>query len=92
MNVKYIDQSYIIRSIPANPEDSIFCGFLAQNAVHAAMAGKTDLVIGIWNNVFTHLPIDIAIQERKVLQPTKSTLWRTLLASTGQPAHMVAES
>ncbi|TGL31471.1 ATP-dependent 6-phosphofructokinase [Leptospira koniambonensis] len=91
VNVKYIDPSYIIRSIPANPEDSIFCGFLAQNAVHAAMAGKTDIVIGMWNNVFTHLPIDIAIQERKVLQPTKSTLWRTLLASTGQPAHMVAE-
>ncbi|TGK08870.1 ATP-dependent 6-phosphofructokinase [Leptospira fletcheri] len=91
-NVKYIDPSYIIRSIPANPEDSIFCGFLAQNAVHAGMAGKTDMVIGIWNNVFTHLPIDLAIQERKVLQPTKSTLWRTLLASTGQPARMTARS
>ncbi len=90
VNLKYIDPSYIIRSIPANPEDSIFCGFLAQSAVHAAMTGKTDMVIGIWNNVFTHLPIDIAIQERKVLQPTKSTLWRTLLASTGQPPRMVA--
>ncbi|TGL47558.1 ATP-dependent 6-phosphofructokinase [Leptospira wolffii] len=90
VNLKYIDPSYIIRSVPANPEDSIFCGFLAQNAVHAAMAGKTDMVIGIWNNVFTHLPIDIAIQERKVLQPTKSTLWRTLLASTGQPPYMTA--
>lgn len=91
VNIKYIDPSYIIRSIPANAEDSVFCGFLAQNAVHAAMAGKTDMVVGMWNNVFTHLPIAVAIQERKVLQPDKSTLWRSLLASTGQPAHMEAK-
>lgn len=90
VNIKYIDPSYIIRSIPANAEDSVFCGFLAQNAVHAAMAGKTDMVVGMWNNVFTHLPISVAIQERKVLQPDRSTLWRSLLASTGQPAHMEA--
>lgn len=91
VNIKYIDPSYIIRSIPANAEDSVFCGFLAQNAVHAAMAGKTDMVVGMWNNVFIHLPISLAIQERKVLQPDKSTLWRSLLASTGQPAHMLAK-
>lgn len=91
VNIKYIDPSYIIRSIPANAEDSVFCGFLAQNAVHAAMAGKTDMVVGMWNNVFTHLPIAVAIQERKVLQPDKSTLWRSLLASTGQPAHLEAK-
>ncbi|EMI68504.1 ATP-dependent 6-phosphofructokinase [Leptospira noguchii] len=91
VNIKYIDPSYIIRSIPANAEDSVFCGFLAQNAVHAGMAGKTDMVVGMWNNVFTHLPISVAIQERKVLQPDRSTLWRSLLASTGQPAHMLAK-
>ncbi|MDI7228047.1 ATP-dependent 6-phosphofructokinase [Leptospira santarosai] len=90
VNIKYIDPSYIIRSIPANAEDSVFCGFLAQSAVHAGMAGKTDMVVGMWNNVFIHLPISVAIQERKVLQPDKSTLWRSLLASTGQPAHMIA--
>ncbi|WP_061215791.1 ATP-dependent 6-phosphofructokinase [Leptospira santarosai] len=91
VNIKYIDPSYIIRSIPANAEDSVFCGFLAQSAVHAGMAGKTDMVVGMWNNVFIHLPISVAIQERKVLQPDKSTLWRSLLASTGQPAHMIAK-
>lgn len=90
INLKYIDPSYIIRSVPANAEDSVFCGFLAQNAVHAGMSGKTNMVVGIWNNVFTHLPIDIAIQERKVLQPEKSTLWRALLSSTGQPDKMLA--
>lgn len=91
INLKYIDPSYIIRSVPANEEDSVFCGFLAQNAVHAAMSGKTDMVVGIWNNVFTHIPISIAVGERKVLKPGKSALWRALLASTGQPDDMTVD-
>jgi 6-phosphofructokinase 1 len=85
VNIKYIDPSYIIRSVPANPEDSIFCGFLAQNAVHAAMAGKTGMVVGTWNNVFTNIPISLAVKERKVLKPDRSYLWRAVLAATGQP-------
>ncbi len=85
VNIKYIDPSYIIRSVPANPEDSIFCGFLAQNAVHAAMAGKTGMVVGTWNNVFTNIPIALAVKERKVLRPDRSYLWRAVLAATGQP-------
>jgi 6-phosphofructokinase 1 len=92
VNLKYIDPSYIIRSVPANAEDSVFCGFLAQNAVHAAFAGKTGCVVGIWNNVFTVMPISLAIAQRKVLYPEKSTLWRALLASTGQPNSMKATS
>lgn len=91
INLKYIDPSYIIRSVPANAEDSVFCGFLAQNAVHAAMCGKTNMVVGIWNNVFTHIPISLAVAERKVLKPEKSSLWRALLASTGQPSDMRAK-
>src|SRR6185436_1934104 len=72
INLKYIDPSYIIRSVGANAEDSVFCGFLAQNAVHAGMAGKTAMVVGTWNNVFTNIPIRLAVQERKVLRPDKS--------------------
>lgn len=90
VNIKYIDPSYIIRSIPANAEDSVFCGFLAQNAVHAGMLGKTDMVVGLWNNVFTHIPISLAVAERKTLQTDRSTLWRALLASTGQPSSLVS--
>ncbi len=89
-NMKYIDPSYIIRSVPANPEDSIFCGFLAQNAVHAAMSGKTGMVVGIWNNVFTHVPIKLAVAERKVLKTEKSTLWRAVLSTTGMPDHLTS--
>jgi 6-phosphofructokinase 1 len=91
VNIKYIDPSYIIRSVPANPEDSIFCGFLAQNAVHAGMAGKTGMVVGTWNNVFTNIPISLAVAERKVLRPDKSYLWRAVLAATGQPNSLKAK-
>ncbi len=90
INLKYIDPSYMIRSVPANAEDSVFCGFLAQNAVHAGMAGKTNMVVGIWNNVFTHVPIDVAVAKRKVLDPKASYLWRAVLSSTGQPNSMIA--
>ena len=91
INLKYIDPSYIIRSVPANAEDSVFCGFLAQNAVHAGMAGKTGMVVGIWNNIFTNIPISLAVSERKVLKPERSYLWRAVLASTGQPSSLKAK-
>ncbi|MGK5093879.1 ATP-dependent 6-phosphofructokinase [Deltaproteobacteria bacterium TL4] len=92
INLKYIDPSYIIRSVPANEEDSVFCGFLAQNAVHAGLAGKTGMVVGFWNNVFINLPIHLATSERKVLVPKQSTLWRSVLAATGQPNSMKARN
>ncbi len=89
INLKYIDPSYMIRSLKAIPEDVVFCGYLAQNAVHAAMAGKTGTVIGHWNNYFTHVPIPLAVESRKVLRTERSSLWRGVLASTGQPAQMI---
>jgi 6-phosphofructokinase 1 len=83
-SIKYIDPSYIIRSAPANASDSMFCNILAQNAVHAAMAGKTDFVVGYWNNVFTLLPISVAIEQRKKIDP-EGELWWHVLETTGQP-------
>lgn len=85
--IKYIDPSYIIRSVPANANDSIFCSQLAQNAVHGAMAGKTNFVVGNWNNYFTYLPIPIAVKERKKIHP-ESELWWNVLEATGQPVSM----
>jgi 6-phosphofructokinase 1 len=85
--LKYIDPSYIIRSAPANANDSKFCSLLAQNAVHAAMAGKTDFVIGHWNNLFTLLPIPVAISQRKKID-MEGELWWNVLETTGQPVSM----
>ncbi len=87
VNIKYIDPSYIIRSQPACPDDSIFCALLGQYAVHAGMAGKTDLVIGQWNNVYAHIPIALAVSRRKQINPN-SQFWNNVLQATGQPLSM----
>ncbi|MDR1863296.1 MAG: ATP-dependent 6-phosphofructokinase [Treponema sp.] len=88
INLKYIDPSYIIRSAPANPADSIYCERLGNAAVHAAMAGKTRLIIGLVNNEFVHLPIKAVISSRNHVDP-EGNLWRDTLDATHQPALMV---
>lgn len=87
MTLKYIDPSYMIRSVPANPHDSAFCLLLGHSAVHAAMAGRTNMLVGFWNHRFTHVPISLAVSQRKKIDP-KGPLWSSVLASTGQPADM----
>jgi 6-phosphofructokinase 1 len=84
INLKYIDPSYTIRSLPANPRDSAFCLLLGHNAVHAGLAGKTNMVVGYWNNTFTHVPIALAVSSRRKIDP-RSWLWSSVIASTGQP-------
>jgi len=83
VNMKYIDPSYIIRSVCANSEDSFLCDQYARNAVHAAMAGKTGLIIGLWNG-FIHLPIPLATSKRQHIKPD-GFLWNCVISSTGQP-------
>ena len=84
VNLKYIDPSYIIRSMPAIPHDSAFCLLLGHNAVHAAMSGRTDMVVGFWNQQFTHVPIPLAVSKRKEIDP-HDRLWNSVLSTTGQP-------
>ncbi len=84
VNLKYIDPSYVIRSVPANSQDAWLCDGFARQAVHAAMAGKTDLLIGLWNDRFVHVPIPLAIASRRKIDP-ESDLWRAVIAATGQP-------
>ena len=88
INIKYIDPSYAIRSAPANPGDSIYCERLGNAAVHAAMAGKTKLIIGLVNNEFVHLPIKSVISQRSHVDPD-GNLWRDTLDATHQPGLMV---
>jgi 6-phosphofructokinase 1 len=83
--LRYIDPSYIIRSVPADAEDSILCDLFARNAAHAAMAGKTGLVIGLIHDKYIHAPIELVVQEKKRLNPNGG-IWHAVLASTGQPA------
>jgi 6-phosphofructokinase 1 len=87
INLKYIDPSYTIRSLPADPNDSVFCLLMGHSAVHAGMAGRTNMVVGNWKQQFTHVPIPLAVSERKRIDP-KGWLWSSVLATTGQPRNM----
>jgi 6-phosphofructokinase 1 len=81
--LKYIDPSYIIRSVPANSNDRVYCGFLGQFAVHAAMAGKTGMVVSKVYGRYVHLPLSLVTRRRKKLD-LNSDYWRAVLESTGQ--------
>jgi 6-phosphofructokinase 1 len=87
ISLKYIDPSYTIRSVPADANDSAFCLLLGQNAVHAGMAGRTDMVVGFWVNEFTHVPIHMATSTRKKVDP-EGWVWNSVLTVTGQPKDM----
>jgi 6-phosphofructokinase 1 len=82
--LKYIDPSYLIRSVPANTADRLLSDQMARYAAHSAMAGNTDVLIGMWNNVFVHVPICTAIKHKKRMELT-GELWTNVLLSTGQP-------
>lgn len=88
INLKYIDPSYQIRSAQANPSDSIYCERLGNNAVHAAMAGKTKIVIGLVHNKYVHLPIRLVTAKRNKVNP-EGSMWRDAIDATGQPTLMV---
>lgn len=83
VSLKYIDPSYMIRSLPANANDHVYCSFLGRDAVHAGMTGKTGMIIGHWNNFFVHIPLSITIGNRKRIKP-HGKLWQTVLEATGQ--------
>ncbi len=88
VNLKYIDPSYTIRSMPANPKDSAFCLLLGHNAVHAAMTGRTNMLVGNWKGAFTHVPIELAVSKRKQINPV-GRFWSNVLSCTGQPREML---
>jgi 6-phosphofructokinase 1 len=87
VDLKYIDPSYTIRSMPANPHDSSFCLLLGHNAVHAGMTGRTNMLVGYWKGEFTHVPIRLAVSSRKKIDPG-GRFWSTVLSCTGQPREM----
>lgn len=86
INLKYIEPSYMIRSVPANASDSLYCSSLGQYSVHAAMAGKTGLLVALRRDEYVHLPLSAAISGRQI--DPGGNLWFRVLESTGQPAEM----
>jgi 6-phosphofructokinase 1 len=88
VTIRYIDPGYIIRSVPAEPSDAIYCARLGANAVHAAMSGRTGMIISLVNNQFVHVPITLAVSSRNKINP-ESALWRDVVEATGQPPLMI---
>lgn len=86
VTMRYFDPSYQIRSRPANCEDAVLCDLFARHAVHAALAGKTGVVIGFLHERFIHIPIELLATKTKRVDPA-SGWWRSVLATTGQPEH-----
>ena len=83
--VKYIDPSYMIRSVPANSADSIYCALLGQNAVHGAMAGFTQFTVGYCNNRVVYLPIDLVVETSPRCMDPKGRTWERVINVTRQP-------
>ena len=81
--MRYIDPSYLVRNSPANAADSILCDQFARNAAHAAMAGKTGVVIGLVHDQFVHVPVNLLTSRTKRVDPD-GFAWRAVLAATGQ--------
>lgn len=88
INLKYIEPSYMIRSVPANASDSIYCSSLGLYSVHAAMAGKTGLLVALRGDEYVHLPLSAAISGRRI--DPEGNVWQRVLELTGQPPSMKA--
>ncbi len=89
LTLKYIDPSYAIRSVPANAQDNFYCQHLAQHAVHAAMAGKTGMLVGRWHCSYVHIPIPFVTSVGRHKVDPHGELWRAVLESTNQPANLL---
>jgi 6-phosphofructokinase 1 len=86
VNLKYIEPSYLIRSVPSNASDDIYCNMLGQYAVHAGMAGKTGILVALMKDEYVHLPLGAIASGRKI--DPQSDIWLRVLETTGQPASM----
>ena len=90
VDLKYIDPSYIIRSVPPSTADQLLCDDLARRAVHAAMSGRTDMMISSLNHAFIHVPIAMTCNGRRQVD-LESELWSSVLAATGQPPRFTGD-
>lgn len=81
--LKYIDPSYMVRAVPANAADRVYCGFLGRLAVDAGMCGKTEMVVSKLMGRYVHLPLELVTRQRRKLD-IKSSYWHSVLAATGQ--------
>ncbi|XP_052180691.1 ATP-dependent 6-phosphofructokinase 3-like [Diospyros lotus] len=90
INLKYIDPTYMIRAIPSNASDNVYCTLLAQSAVHGAMAGYTGFTVGPVNGRHAYIPF-CRINEGQNNVVITDRMWARLLSSTNQPSFMTGK-
>ena len=55
----FADPTYMIRAIPSNAADNVYCTLLAQSGIHGAMAGYTGFTVGPVNGRHCYIPITV---------------------------------
>uniref|UniRef100_A0A7S2ZND7 Phosphofructokinase domain-containing protein n=1 Tax=Rhodosorus marinus TaxID=101924 RepID=A0A7S2ZND7_9RHOD len=84
MTLKYIDPTYMIRTVAANASDNLYCGVLGQNAVHGAFAGLSGFTVGLINTYYVYIPMgEISVGRMKV--DVHSRMWHRVISTTRQP-------
>jgi 6-phosphofructokinase 1 len=91
VTIRYFDPSYAIRSQPTTADDARYCLALGHHAVHAGMAGRTNVVVAFWNGHFVHVPIPLVTGGRRELD-RHGEEWQRLVATTGQGAYLRASA
>ena len=86
LTLKYVDPSYMVRGIPPNTADNLYCLQLAHNAVHGAMAGLTNFIVGSLNTKECYVPINLVANKRNVIDTSHQSMWEMVVFSTGQPS------
>eukprot|EP01062_Namystynia_karyoxenos_P053669 TRINITY_DN4357_c0_g1_i1.p4 TRINITY_DN4357_c0_g1~~TRINITY_DN4357_c0_g1_i1.p4 ORF type:complete len:122 (+),score=17.14 TRINITY_DN4357_c0_g1_i1:1255-1620(+) len=81
----YIDPSYIIRSVPANPNDHIYCTRMAYDAVHAAMRGYSGVCVGSVHNFMVQVPMNLIASGVRNVE-VHSSIWQVAVGASSMPA------
>ncbi|XP_065866333.1 ATP-dependent 6-phosphofructokinase 6-like [Euphorbia lathyris] len=87
ITLKYIDPTYMIRAIPSNASDNVYCTLLAHSAIHGAMAGYTGFTVAPVNGRHAYIPF-YRITERPNKVVITDRMWARLLSSTHQPSFL----
>ncbi|KAJ6799760.1 ATP-dependent 6-phosphofructokinase 6-like isoform X1 [Iris pallida] len=87
INLKYIDPTYMIRAIPSNASDNVYCTLLAHSAIHGAMAGYTGFTVGPVNGRHAYIPFHRVTETQNKVVIT-DRMWARLLSSTNQPSFL----
>lgn len=88
--VKYVDPTYMIRAVPANATDNLYCTLLAHSAIHGVMAGYTGFVAGPINGIYAYIPLK-EVAEAKNPVNIKDHKWAWVRSVNNQPDFMRSE-